>query len=241
MDMTREALQYIAGLKKAEVIEINGENYTDKEVYRVDRVLRAAPIKMHTLTGLLDYLKAGIDSVADRMIVQVVSPTTVCVLSKLNTDRKREELVHIEADIPEFNYGQYMEQESFLIAMQAKFLAAGDRDLLLRFAGTVKDESIAEYGDNGVTQKATIKTGISTVSDAIVPNPVVLSPFRTFVEVMQPESSFIFRMRQREGRGVECAIFEADGGAWKNEAMRNIKEYLKENLCDLLDQFTVIS
>lgn len=240
MDMTREALQYIAGLKKAEVIEINGENYTDKEVYRVDRVLRAAPIKMHTLTGLLDYLKAGIDSVADRMIVQVVSPTTVCVLSKLNTDRKREELVHIEADIPEFNYGQYMEQESFLIAMQAKFLAAGDRDLLLRFAGTVKDESIAEYGDNGVTQKATIKTGISTVSDAIVPNPVVLSPFRTFVEVMQPESSFIFRMRQREGRGVECAIFEADGGAWKNAAMENVKGYLQTELKDF-PQYTVIS
>ena len=240
MDMTREALQYIAGLKKAEVIEINGENYTDKEVYRVDRVLRAAPIKMHTLTGLLDYLKAGIDSVAERMIVQVVSPTTVCVLSKLDTDRKREELVHIEADIPEFNYGQYMEQESFLIAMQAKFLAAGDRDLLLRFAGTVKDESIAEYGDNGVTQKATIKTGISTVSDAIVPNPVVLSPFRTFVEVMQPESSFIFRMRQREGRGVECAIFEADGGAWKNAAMENVKGYLQTELKDF-PQYTVIS
>lgn len=240
MDMTREALQYIAGLKKAEVIEINGENYTDKEVYRVDRVLRAAPIKMHTLTGLLDYLKAGIDSVADRMIIQVVSPEMVCVLSKLDTDRKREELVRIEADIPDFNYGQYMEQESFIIALQAKFLASGDRDLLLRFAGTVKDESIAEYGDNGVTQKATIKTGISTVSDAIVPNPVVLSPFRTFVEVMQPESSFIFRMRQREGRGVECAIFEADGGAWKNAAMENVKGYLQTELRDF-PQYTVIS
>lgn len=240
MDMTREALQYIAGLKKAEVIEINGENYTDKEVYRVDRVLRAAPIKMHTLTGLLDYLKAGIDSVADRMIIQVVSPEMVCVLSKLDTDRKREELVRIEADIPDFNYGQYMEQESFIIALQAKFLAGGDRDLLLRFAGTVKDESIAEYGDNGVTQKATIKTGISTVSDAIVPNPVVLSPFRTFVEVMQPESSFIFRMRQREGRGVECAIFEADGGAWKNAAMENVKGYLQTELKDF-PQYTVIS
>ena len=53
MDMTREALQYIAGLKKAEVIEINGENYTDKEVYIVDLLLSAAPIKIHTLTGLL--------------------------------------------------------------------------------------------------------------------------------------------------------------------------------------------
>lgn len=240
MDMTRDALQYIAGLKKAEVIEINGENYTDKEVYRVDRALRAAPVKMGTLTGLLDYLKADIDLMPDKMIVQVVSPTTVCVLSKLDMDRKREELVHVEADVPDFNYGQYIGQENFIIALQAKFLNSDDRDLLLKFAGTVKDESISEYGDNGITQKATIKTGISTVSDAIVPNPVTLRPFRTFVEIEQPESGFIFRMRQSEGRGVECAVFEADGGAWRNAAMENIKGYLQTELEDF-PQYTVIS
>lgn len=240
MDMTRDALQYIAGLKKAEVIEINGENYTDKEVHRVDRVLRAASIKMGTLTGLLDYLKADIDPMPDKMIVQVVSPTTVSVFSQLDMDRKREELVRVEADVPDFNYGQYIGQENFIIALQAKFLAGDDRCLLLKFAGTVKDESIAEYGDNGVTQKATIKTGISTVSDAIVPNPVTLRPFRTFVEVEQPESRFVFRMRQNEGRGVECAVFEADGGAWRNTAMENVKRYLQTELKDF-PQYTVIS
>ena len=240
MDMTRDALQYITGLKKAEVIEINGESYTDRGVYRVDRALRAEPIKMRTLTGLLDYLKSGIDPMPDRMIVQVASPTTVHVFSSLNLDRKREEAALAEAEIPWFDYGEYMEQEKFLISLQANFLDSGDRSLLLRFAGTVKDESIAEYGDNGVTQKATVKTGISTVSDAIVPNPVALSPFRTFVEVGQPESSFIFRMRQREGRGVECAIFEADGGAWKNAAMENVKGYLQAEL-EGFPQYTVIS
>jgi len=27
-------------------------------------------------------------------------------------------------------------------------------------------------------------------------------------------------------------LFEADGGAWKNEAMNNIKQYLSDNLDD---------
>lgn len=240
MDMTRDALQYITDLKKAEVIEINGESYTDRGVHRVGRALRAEPIKMSTLAGLLDYLKAGIDPMPDRMIVQIASPTTVRVISSLDLDRKREELATAEADIPRFDYGNYMGQEKFIISLQAMFLDGGDRELLLRFAGTVKDESIAEYGDNGITQKATIKTGISTVGDAIVPNPVVLRPFRTFVEVGQPESRFIFRMRQGEGRGVECAVFEADGGAWKNAAMENIKGYLQTELKDF-PQYTVIS
>ena len=240
MDMTRDALQYVVGLKTAEVLDINGERYFDKDVYRVDNELRASAIQMNTLTSLVDYLKAGVDKMAEKMLVQVVSPTKVRVLSMLDADRKREELVEVEAMIPDFEYGRYMGNERFIIALQSKFIDNDDRALLLKFAGTVKDESIAEYGDDGVTQKATVKTGITSVGDAIVPNPVKLRPFRTFVEVTQPESAFVFRMRQADGRGIECAIFEADGGAWKNVAMKSIKEYLQFELVHL-QQFIVIS
>lgn len=240
MDMTRDALQYVVGLKTAEVLDINGGKYVDKNVHRVDKELRASAIQMNTLTSLVDYLKAGVDSMADKMLVQVVSPMKVRVLSMLDADRKREELVDVEAMIPDFEYGRYMGNERFIIALQSKFIANDDRALLLQFAGTVKDESIAQYGDDGVTQKATIKTGITSVGYAVVPNPVKLRPFRTFIEVEQPESAFVFRMRQAEGHGVECAIFEADGGAWKNAAMKSIKEYLQYELAEL-PQFTVIS
>lgn len=240
MDMTRDALQYVVGLRTAEVLDINGGKYVDKDVHRVDKELRASAIQMNTLTSLVDYLKAGVDSMADKMLVQVVSPMKVRVLSMLDADRKREELVDVEAMIPDFEYGRYMGNERFIIALQSKFIANDDRALLLQFAGTVKDESIAQYGDDGVTQKATIKTGITSVGDAVVPNPVKLRPFRTFIEVEQPESAFVFRMRQAEGHGVECAIFEADGGAWKNAAMKSIKEYLQYELAEL-PQFTVIS
>lgn len=238
MDMTRDALQYVVGLKTAEVLDINGGKYVDKDVHRVDKELRASAIQMNTLTSLVDYLKAGVDSMADKMLVQVVSPMKVRVLSMLDADRKREELVDVEAMIPDFEYGRYMGNERFIIALQSKFIDNDDRALLLQFAGTVKDESIAQYGDDGVTQKATIKTGITSVRDAVVPNPVNLRPFRTFIEVEQPESAFVFRMKQ--GNGVECAIFEADGGAWKNAAMKSIKDYLQFELVEL-PQFTVIS
>lgn len=191
MDMTRDALQYVVGLKTAEVLDINGGKYVDKNVQRVDKEIRASAIQMNTLTSLVDYLKAGVDSMADKMLVQVVSPMKVIVLSMLDADRKREELVDVKAMIPDFEYGRYMGNERFIIALQSKFIANDDRALLLQFAGTVKDESIAQYGDDGVTQKATIKTGITSVGDAVVPNPVKLRPFRTFIEVEQPESAFV--------------------------------------------------
>ena len=147
------------------------------------------------------------------------------------------------AQVPEFRYGSYMDHESFLIALQSKFIPNDDRELLMKFAGTVENGSLAQYGDDGVTQKATIKTGIASKGDVIVPNPVTLRPFRTFVEVEQPESAFVFRMREG-GRGdIECAIFEADGGAWKNAAMKGIKEYLQYELNEVVGEtsFTVIS
>ena len=55
-----------------------------------------------------------------------------------------------------------------------------------------------------------------------------LKPYRTFTEVEQPESDFIFRMKDMGS--VCCALFEADGGAWRNVAMHNIKAYLQEQL-----------
>ncbi|WP_124066273.1 hypothetical protein [Clostridium sp. E02] len=240
MDMTRDALQYVVGLNEAQILTINGDTYTDKQVHRIDNNLRAAAIEMNTLTSLVDYAKAFTDEMSEQMLVQVMSPTEVKLISCLDLDRKRECLLNVKAMIPCFEYGRYIDHESFIIALQSKFIENKDRELLLRFAGTVKDESIAQYGDDGITQKATIKTGITSVEEAIVPNPVYLRPFRTFVEVEQPVSAFVFRMRQSEGHGVECAIFEADGGAWKNAAMKSIKEYLQSELLEF-PQFTVIS
>ena len=91
-----------------------------------------------------------------------------------------------------------------------------------------------------MTQKATVKTGIASKSDAIVPNPVKLRPYRTFLEVEQPVSEFIFRMKQDKYDGINCAIFEADGGAWQMAATRAIKEYLEFELSGF-PQFTIIS
>ncbi len=238
--MIKKALEYIVGMRAPQVLEINGETYSDKELHRICHNPKASRIELTTLTSLVEYIKANIDTMSDKMIVHVISPTRVILLSQLDDDRQREYLLNVEAQVPEFSYGRYMGHESFLIALQAKFIPNEDRDLLLKFTGTVENGTVAQYGDDGVTQKATIKTGIASKGEAIVPNPVKLRPFRTFIEVQQPESAFIFRMRQDECSGVECAIFEADGGAWKNTAMKYIKEYLQFELADM-SQFTVIS
>lgn len=237
--MIKEALQYIVGLKEPVISVIGDSTYSDKPLERISYTPYAHSIEMSTLTSLVDYIKANIDTMSEKMIIHVVSPTEVRLFSSLDDDRNREYLVDVNAQLPGFRFGEFIEHESFCIALQSKFIQNEDRELVLKFAGTVEDGTVAQYGDDGVTQKATVKTGLTSAADAIVPNPVNLIPYRTFLEVEQPASDFIFRMKSE--RGVQCAIFEADGGAWKNEAMQNIKDYLASELAEHKEQFTVIS
>jgi len=237
--MIKEALQYIVGLQQPKIIESGCRRYTDADLKTIDEELRADAIEMTTLSGLIEYIKAGIDDMADSMLVQVVSPTEVRLISQLDFDRKRECLVEVKADIPQFAYGKFIDSEEFLIGVRSKFIQNEGAEAILRFAGTVESGTVAKYGDDGVSQSATVKRGIASKEEKLVPNPVKLRPYRTFTEVMQPESEFVFRMKDGN-YGVACAIFEADGGSWKREAMKNIKEHLEVELADL-PQFTVIS
>ncbi|MBU9745144.1 hypothetical protein KTH81_15075 [Lachnospiraceae bacterium ASD3451] len=229
MDGLRGALEYLVNLNNAYITDIKGETYTDKKLSRIDKELRAVPLNMSTLTSLVTYISSHADQFKGKLLVHIESPTEVKLLSCLDEDRKRECLVAVNAETPEFRYESYIDHESFLIALRSKFIKNEDRDLIIKFAGTVEAGSADTYGDDGISQKVTIRKGIAGKEDAIVPNPVKLQPYRTFKEVQQPLSEFVFRMRDRSGE-IGCALFEADGGAWKTAAMESIHNYLVNEL-----------
>lgn len=229
--MLKEALRYLMeDMSVVNKVEIGDETFTDRPMHRVSYNPKANPISLNTLSSLIDYIKAGVDTYG-KMIIHVQSPTKVQFYSTLDDERKREVIAEVTAQVPDFRFGQFYDHESFCIGLQSKFVDDADRALLLKFAGTVEAGTVAEYGDDGITQKATIKTGIASKGEAIIPNPAKLKPFRTFMEVEQPESSFIFRMKDHGG--IQCALFEADGGAWKLDAMMEIHAFLEENLKDI--------
>lgn len=230
--MIKEALQYIVGLSKDTVVTIGDSDYSTENLRRIDKELRAEPLYFSTLNGIVSYLKSNIDYFKDQIIVQVVSPTEVVVLSALDSDRKRERLIVSNAIIPEFKYGLFLNSEDFIISLQSKFVKNDDLSNVLSFAGTAESGTVASYSDDGISQKATVSTGIVSKESCIVPNPVALRPYRTFQEVEQPESLFIFRMKNTSD-DISAALFEADGKSWRIEAMNNIKEYLGNELKDV--------
>ena len=187
----------------------------------------AETLKLYSLSSLVDYLKSGADE-RGYLFISVISPTEVKVYSSLNERREREKIVSVMAMVPDFLTERFVDKEEFIIRLQSLCIDNPDKAELLSFAGTVESNTIAEYGDDGISQKGTIRKGLTGKEDALVPNPVSLKPFKTFQEIDQPEIRYIFRMR--ESRGIECGLFEADGGIWKNVACGRIKEYLQREL-----------
>lgn len=207
---------------------IHGATYTNKNLERI-QVPMANAIKTTTLTSIVDYIKENVDSSSDEnIIIHVESYNEVSIKKELNLDRKRECLMRAEALTPQITTNRFTDTESFNIMIQSSFVDNGDRNKLLKVSGNIQDKTVKQVSDDGTSQAVTIKAGVANVADVRVPNPVLLAPFRTFPEVKQPESKFIFRMKD----GPSCALYEADGGAWRNVAMENIKTYLKANLAE---------
>jgi|SRR5690625_885925 len=198
----------------------------------------AQELKVGTLTGFIDFMKSK-DRFYETTYIHIEDERTVSVVSGLDGLGNRERLITAVAEVPEFEYEYFHGSEELIIALQSKFVANADRDILLKVIGNIKEENVRNTGDNGFSQAVTVQTGITSVNNVKVPNPVTLAPYRTFLEVEQPESEFVFRMKD----GPRAAIFEADGGAWKHKAIQNIKEYLgaafKEEIEE--DNFIIIA
>lgn len=236
--MIKEALQYIIGLQQPRIQEINGQKYyfnNNGIPSLVDKCQNCKALEISTLTSLVDYIKESMandfaeSGAVPKMIIHVESETEVSLVSVFNGDMDRWKIAAVTAMIPQIALNKFIGQEQFIIQMQSTFIDNTDKAIVLQVAGNVANKTVANYGDDGVSQKATIRTGLANVEDVIVPNPVKLQPFRTFHEIEQPEIDFVFRMRNGSD-GISCALFEADGGAWKFRAVHSIAEYLKEEL-----------
>lgn len=224
----KDALEFLIseGEKKDPIIDLDQGTFSKMSLQRV-KYPTAATLKISTLTGLVDYIKANVDNIKHELLIHVESHKEVALYGPLGYDRDREKFLQVEAILPNnVRYNNFIDTEQFNIMLQSGFVDNDDKMLLLKYTGLVRDEAVKDTGDDGVSQAVTIKTGVASVGQAVVPNPVILAPYRTFLEIEQPKSKFIFRMQS----GPRAALFEADGGAWRNEAIQNIKEYLEDEL-----------
>lgn len=217
--------------KQQVTYEIDGKIYFDRDranLTELEPIKRAAALSVNTLSGLVGYIKRKFDHEENQeLLINVEEAAYIKVYSQLDADRKRESLIDSKAVLDRFPYGQFIDSEQFIIKIQSLFQRTDNADRIINLASSIRINEGSDLTDNGISQQVTVRQGVDVRKEE-VPNPIELKPFRTFLEVDQPESAFVFRL-DKQGR---CALFEADGGIWKNEAMYNIREYLEEELAE---------
>lgn len=228
--MLKEFVSYLLELKRPETIEAAGNIYSTNQLYRLDKEQEVNAINVRSLSGLVDYVKSNFDHERSLMI-HVESPTKVNVFDALNDINDRRTYVKAGALLPSITFEQFIDREKFQIMLQACFVQNEHKSTVLKIISSIVEDSGVTTVDDGMSQRVTARTGVATVENINIPNPVTLKPFRTFAEVPQPESEFVLRLKE----GGRVGLFEADGGAWELNAMANIAAYLEEALADEIE------
>ncbi len=190
-----------------------------------------SPIMLHSLSGIVGMVKAEKARYAPVYVV-INSPTEVVVFTGTHEDEERFQLYKASPVLPDIPFKNFIDHESMLIILRSRFVQDAAVTELIQEISSIRDENVMEAADNGMAQMVTAKQGIATVAKKTL-NPIrTLTPYRTFLEVEQPPSEFLFRMRSgAQGEGAPTmALFEADGGAWRIEANANIAAYLTKEL-----------
>lgn len=238
----RDAIDRIVGLAAPYTMEAKGHTFCSKALVEV-KADEYAPTayEVDTLDALVKLILTEGLTLGRRLYVRVDSARKVTVTTTYNNGELRNPylrfpLYEAVSDVPGVTIGNLMSQERAIVELQSLYGATPDRDYLLDLMSRIDVNEGVSSVDNGVTQEVNVRTG-AVLKQATPVRPIVqLQPYRTFLEVEQPVSDFLLRV-SKEG---EPTLFEADGGAWKLEAKRNIAAYLAEKLADQVESGCVV-
>ena len=233
--MLKELYERILKSARPETVEIKGQTFSTERLHLIPDSPSVNAIEIHSLTGIVDYVKSKFDK--DRkFLIHIKSPSEVVLVDQLDTTHNRRTFVTSEAILPSIPFERFVDREKFQIMLQANFVETPHREVVLDIISHIHiDDGGVELKDNGLTQTVTVKQGAATLSAQQLPPRVALKPFRSFVEVSQPASEYVFRMNNQGA----CALFEADGGSWQLEAIENIHEYFIRELADQVENGTI--
>lgn len=234
--MLAKLIDKIIDLKQTKTFEINGQTYADNRLTRIEpHVDRPHCTKVSGLDGICKLIRTELAKVDTTIMVQATSYKTVEVMTTYLADFSRNVLYEAVADAPGLRTG-WREKEDALIELRSLFIPNEGTEYLLDLLSRMTNENEVSTQDNGVTQTVQARQGVALSTFVTVKPRVKLQPFRTFLEVEQPESEFLLRVDAEKG----IAFFEADGGIWKLEAKRNIANYFETHLADLIEAGKVV-
>lgn len=238
--MTGDTVIEIAKLREQSFIkEIDGKHYSIHKMNRIIDDPRPSALELESLQGFVDYILCNTEEIAlSRCMVYIEDINQVSLIEQFSGESQKRTCyvsAKLNKHLSVFPFGQFLDNEEFQIKLRCHFVHNDDREILLKYISRLTTNNEITIEDDGVTQSASVRKGLSgaRIETAAAPAIVHLQPYRTFREIPQVESPFIFRLKPSKEGLPSCAIFEADGGAWRIEAKQRIYSYLADNLSNI--------
>lgn len=216
---------YLQIEKDEEIISTSyGVDYV-KDNYRRAEVPAVVPLMTNTLQSVVEFVNSH---EWDDLVIHIRDEKSIFVYSdiKFEEECRRDHFLTAVADVCDLTLDRFMDLEDFNLMMQSCFVESESRAEILACIGSVEDVNSRTLNDDGISQSITVKTGVTTKSKALVPNPVTLMPYKTFSEIEQPNIQYIFRM----GDGPRALLRTVGNPTWRVETIKKIKAYLIENI-----------
>ena len=235
--MLKQFAQFLSEMKETKIFEVDGKNFTnDPDLEEIiPHVDRPSLMTVSSLDAVCKLVRTEIERNVCPLFVCAEKYNEVAVYSTYRDDYTRDTIYMARADAPGLSLG-WKSQQEMIIALQSLVIPTESSAELLNMLKSMTDESSVTSRDNGVTQEVTVKTGVSLAKTVQVKPRVKLTPFRTFLEISQPESEYLVRV----DKGNQIGLFEADGGIWKLEAKKSIAMYFERELADLIEDGKVV-
>lgn len=197
--MIAEALKYLKE-QFSPMVQMLGDKPFSNAIFTE---IKPAPAPLHgqfdvtTLAALRDLINSDVEQLkaSTLPLIHIVNHLEVRLLTGVSDEhgRRRTFAKATPPQIKGFTFDTWYPLESFRVGIQAHFASTPDRDYLLGIASKVTDGEIVVSEDDGVSQQVEMKAGLALKGSEKLRARVMLAPFRTFAEVDQPQSEFIFR------------------------------------------------
>lgn len=242
-ELANKIEELVKGQVEPEIIEHEGVDYV-KTAQGYKQLLKPTTkkIEVNSLTGLIKMIRNSINDVDSEVpniyvpLIVNVDFNCIIVMSALNSDKTRNYLVEANPMIPSLQMGRNLSVEEMIILLSTAYIPTENTEKFISSISSLRIVEEVHFNDDGIGQTVTARQGASMNKSFQVQPIVKLKPIRTYAEIEQVESKFLFRVNKD---GTVC-LREADGGQWKYEVQNEIVKYLEENLKELIEENQVI-
>lgn len=232
-ELAEKIEELVNGQVEPELETINGVDYIKTaKGYQQLKKPRMDIINVNSLNGLVEMVKVVIKNevLGIPALVVNVDVNDIIVSTSHNIAGEMDQIIKAYPLMPDLGLDRRQSVEELIIKLSTAFVETENTTKFINSISNLRMVEEVEFNDDGIGQTVTAKKGAQLNQKYTIQPIVKLKPIRSYAEIEQVESKFLFRVNQ----SGNVTLYEADGGQWRYEVQKRIVEYLETSLTELI-------